>query len=209
MSKMASKKLPVSRVLKGINMGGIRIRHIDAKEQIVGRLASQIAMVLQGKDKPSFRPHEEDGDVVVVSNARYVEFTGRKWDQKLYRHHTGFSGGLKEVPVKKEFFIDPTRILFRAVNGMLPKNKLRQARAKKLRIYPDADHPFKGDPRLVEMVPRPKNLRSKEPLFSLPEGFEPMNRDAYRKRFAHMLPRQVTEMLRTNLPASSTLPAKE
>ena len=82
-------------------------------------------------------------------------------------------------------------------------------RTKKLRIFPDADHPFKGDPRIVEFEMPPRNTRRKEPLFSLPEGFEPMNRDAYRKRFSHMMPREVAETLRTSLPATSTLSAKE
>lgn len=83
-----------------------------------------------------------------------------------------------------------------------------QIRTKKLRIYPDADHPFKGDPRLVEFEMPPRNVRRKEPLFSLPEGFEPMNRDAYRKRFSQMLPKEVLDMLKSHLPSTSTLPAK-
>ena len=82
-----------------------------------------------------------------------------------------------------------------------------QVRTKKLRIFPDTDHPFKGDPRLIEFEMPPRTLRRKEPLFCLPEGFEPMNRDAYRKRFSHMLPKEVAEALKTKSLQSRTLSA--
>jgi len=194
--------------LKRINMEGLRIRHIDAKEQVVGRLAAQIAMILQGKDKPTYTPNKEEGDVVLVTNARHVEFTGKKWDQKVYRWHTGFPGGLKERPVKKEFERDPGSILHRAVSGMLPKNRLRRARALKLRIYPDEEHPFKDDPRLVRFEMPPRKLRVQEALFELPEGFHPLNKDAYRRRFSHMLPKEVRDALTLELPPSVSVPVK-
>ena len=101
---------------------------MDAKGQVVGRLASQIARVLQGKDKPTFAAHEDGGDVVVVVNAEHVEFTGRKWDQKLYRWHSGYPGGLKERTARDQHSRKPDYVLRAAVLGMLPKNNLRRVR---------------------------------------------------------------------------------
>lgn len=105
---------------------GLRFRLVDARGQVVGRLASQIATILMGKDKPTYTPNKDDGDVVVVVNAADVEFTGRKWDQKLYRWHTGYPGGLKERTAKDQFSRRPEAIIEAAVNGMLPKNNLRR-----------------------------------------------------------------------------------
>ena len=110
---------------------------VDAEGQVLGRLATRIARLLIGKDKPSFTPFLDCGDHVVVINAERVKLTGNKIDQKIYRHHSGYPGGLKEVPAKR---LRPTRadwMLREAVLGMLPKNKLLALRAKKLRIYLD------------------------------------------------------------------------
>ncbi|DBA67333.1 TPA: 54S ribosomal protein L13 [Trebouxia sp. C0005] len=115
----------MSKVLKGVDTAGLKFRLVDAKEQVVGRLAAQLSVILQGKDKVQFAPHLDIGDVVVVKNAQHVVFTGKKWKQKLYRHHTGFPGGLKERSARLQFEKDPTEILRKAVYGMLPKNKLR------------------------------------------------------------------------------------
>eukprot|EP00884_Botryococcus_braunii_P021047 jgi/Botrbrau1/7626/Bobra.0159s0074.1 len=188
--------LAKSRRLKGVNTSGIRLRLVDAKEQVLGRLASQISTILQGKDKPTFSNHEDNGDVVIVKNARHISLTGRKWDQKVYKWHSGYPGGLKERSVKDEFARDPGSILYRAVYGMLPKNRLRDDRARKLRLFPDEDNPFEKDPRVVPWEPPPRKLRIKERLFELPAGFDPMNRDAYRRRFAHRLPTSTVEQLR-------------
>ena len=115
---------------------------IDAKDQINGRLAGFISLILQGKTKPIFHPSVDVGDHVVVINTKEIVLTGRKWDQKLYRHHTGYPGGLVETLAKNVHKKDQTLILWRAVNGMLPKNSLRKARMKRLYLFEGEDHPF-------------------------------------------------------------------
>src|SRR3970040_3060887 len=116
---------------------------VDAAGQVLGRLAALIARVLIGKDKPSFTPYLDSGDHVVVINAQKIRLTGNKLEQKIYRHHSGYPGGLKEIPAKR---LRPQRadwMVREAVLGLVPKNKLRARRAKKLRIYLDE----KGLPR--------------------------------------------------------------
>ena len=110
---------------------------LDANGIVLGRLATRVARLLIGKDKPNYTPFLDSGDHVIVINAERIKLTGNKIDQKIYRHHSGYPGGLKEVPAKR---LRPTRadwMLREAVLGMLPKNKLRALRAKKLRIYLD------------------------------------------------------------------------
>lgn len=114
---------------------------VDAAEQTLGRLASQIADVLRGKHKAYFVPHLDCGDFVVVTNANQIKMTGRKWDQKTYHHHTSYIGGIKGVnalDLKNRF---PERLIRFAVMGMLPKNKLRKKFLKKLKVYGDGQHP--------------------------------------------------------------------
>jgi large subunit ribosomal protein L13 len=118
--------------------------HIDARGKIVGRLATEIVTLLTGKHKPTYLPHIDSGDHVIVTNARHVVFTGAKVTDKIYRWHTGFPGGLKKKSVKETFDTKPTDVLFKAVNGMLPKNRLRKLRARKLRIFADEDHPHEA-----------------------------------------------------------------
>lgn len=156
---------------------------MDATDQVVGRLAARIATLLQGKDKPTYRTNSEQGDVVVVINAAAATFTGRKATDKTYKWHTGFPGGLKEKTVAEAMAADPTEPLRRAVYGMLPKNRLRDARARKLRLFAGSDHPFVGDPRLVPWSPPPRKLRVKEASVELPEGFVPLNPAAFERRF--------------------------
>ena len=118
---------------------------VDAAGQVLGRVATRIARILIGKDKANYTPYLDCGDHVIVVNADKIRLTGNKLEQKVYRHHSGYPGGLKEVPAKR---LRPTRadwMLREAVLGMLPKNKLRALRAKKLRIYLD-DKGF-GAPR--------------------------------------------------------------
>ncbi|KAL4457973.1 hypothetical protein ABPG75_012838 [Micractinium tetrahymenae] len=178
-------------IIRGVqSVEGLRFRLVDAKGQVVGRLASQIATILQGKDKPTFCPNRDDGDVVVVVNAADVELTGRKWDQKLYRWHTGYPGGLKERTAKQMFAKKPDSILREAVLGMLPKNNLRRSMARKLRIFPGERHEFEGHPALLPFQMPPRKLREKGELFELPPGFEPFNPQAYYKRFGHRLGKQ-------------------
>jgi large subunit ribosomal protein L13 len=153
---------------------------------VVGRFASQIAQILMGKDKPTYSPEKDDGDVVVVVNAKGLEFTGRKWDNKVYRWHTGYPGGLKERTAKEQHERDPTEVLRKAVMGMLPKNNQRRAMARKLRIYPGEQHDFEGHPQLVPFEMPPRKLRDKGQVFEAPEGFEPFNPDRYFKKLERM-----------------------
>jgi len=111
---------------------------VDATNQVLGRLATRVARLLIGKDKPSFTPHLDCGDHVVVINADKIRLTGNKLEQKVYRHHSGYPGGLKEVPAKRLRENRADWMVREAVLGMLPKNKLRAHRAKKLRVYLDA-----------------------------------------------------------------------
>jgi large subunit ribosomal protein L13 len=111
---------------------------VDAKDQVLGRLATKVARMLIGKDKPSFTPYLDSGDHVVVINANQIKMTGNKVDQKMYYSHSGYPGGLKEVPAKRVRETKPEWMIREAILGMLPKNKLRARRAKKLRVYRDA-----------------------------------------------------------------------
>jgi large subunit ribosomal protein L13 len=111
---------------------------VDATNQVLGRLATKIARMLMGKDKPSFTPYLDSGDHVVVINADKVRMTGNKVEQKVYYSHSGYPGGLKEVPAKRLRVAKADWMIREAVLGMLPKNKLRARRAKKLRVYRDA-----------------------------------------------------------------------
>lgn len=121
-----------------------RWKLIDAKGKTVGRLATQIADMLRGKDKPEYTPHTDTGDYVVVINAEHVVFTGDKWDDKEYARYTGWMGGLKIVMAKDMLKKHPERIIEQAVKGMLPKNKLNRQIIKKLKIYAGAEHPHKA-----------------------------------------------------------------
>ncbi len=107
---------------------------IDAKDQPLGRLASRIARLLQGKHKPEYLPHLDMGDVVIVKNVDKIRFTGRKLKQKIIYRHTGYIGNMREIPLWLAFQKDPKGVLRRAVMGMLPKNKLRKKRIKRLKF---------------------------------------------------------------------------
>ena len=118
---------------------------IDATGLVVGRLAAHIALRLRGKHKPTFTPHVDDGDNVIVINAAKVVFTGRKRDQKVYYHHTGYIGGIKERSAKSIFegrF--PERIVEKAVERMLPRGPLGRKQLGNLRVYPGAEHPHEA-----------------------------------------------------------------
>lgn len=113
---------------------------VDAKGKTVGRLATEVARILSGKNNPAWTPFMDMGDHVVVINARYANFKGSKLDQKVYRHHTLYPGGLREISVKDQLEKHPERVIELAVKGMLPKTKLGKAMAKKLKVYADGDH---------------------------------------------------------------------
>jgi len=114
---------------------------IDADGQVLGRLATRVATILRGKHKPTFSPHLDVGDHVVVINAEKIQLTGRKLKDKQYRWHTGYIGGLKEVSAETMLRTHPDRVIEWAVEGMLPKNRLGRAMAKKLKVYRGAQHP--------------------------------------------------------------------
>ncbi len=116
-------------------------RIYDAKDRVLGRIATEIASTLRGKNKPSFTPHIDCGDFVIVVNARYVVLTGKKRDDKQYYRHTEYPGGIRNVSAAELFETAPENVLKNAVVGMLPKNSLGRQLAKKLKIYPEADHP--------------------------------------------------------------------
>ena len=114
---------------------------IDASGQVLGRVASRAAKILQGKHKPIWAPNIDHGDHVVVINAATVKLTGRKEEQKIYRHHSGYEGGLREERAKIVRQKRPVRLVEDAIHGMLPKTKLGEAMYKKLKVYPAGDHP--------------------------------------------------------------------
>jgi large subunit ribosomal protein L13 len=117
---------------------------VDASQQRLGRLASQVATILRGKNKPTFTPHLDTGDFVVVINAEKVEVTGKKRSQKLYRRHSGRPGGMKTETFEKLQARIPERIIEQAVKGMLPKNTLGRQLFTKLKVYAGGDHPHQA-----------------------------------------------------------------
>jgi large subunit ribosomal protein L13 len=117
---------------------------VDAEGQVLGRLATRVASVLRGKHKPTFTPHLDTGDHVVVVNAEKVQLTGRKLTDKRYRWHTGYIGGLREVTAETMRRSHPERMIEWAVQGMLPKNRLGRAMVKKLKVYRGPGHPHQA-----------------------------------------------------------------
>ena len=117
---------------------------VDANGKTLGRLASRVAILLRGKHKPTFTPHMDVGDFVVVVNADKVALTGNKWKQKLYIHHSGYPGGLKSISAEKMKEKKPERLITMAVQGMLPKNKLGRKILKKLKVYSGEAHPHQA-----------------------------------------------------------------
>jgi large subunit ribosomal protein L13 len=114
---------------------------VDASQQRLGRLATEVAMILRGKNKPIYTPHLDTGDFVIVINAEQIEVTGRKRSQKLYRRHSGRPGGMKTETFEKLQARIPERIVEQAIKGMLPKNTLGRQLFTKLKVYAGADHP--------------------------------------------------------------------
>jgi len=113
---------------------------VDAQGRVLGRMASEIAAILRGKNKPEFTPFMDAGDFVIVINASKIVLTGNKLDQKLYRYHTGYPGGLKEIKYRNMIQNKPEKVIELAVKGMLPKNALGRAMYKKLFVYAGPDH---------------------------------------------------------------------
>jgi len=120
----------------------VRAWHIiDAEGQTLGRLSTAVAMLLRGKHKPTFTPHVDTGDFVVIINADKIVVTGKKTTDKLYRHHTGWPGGFRQTNFEKLIAEKPIRVLEKAIRGMLPHTKLGAAQYKKLKVYAGAEHP--------------------------------------------------------------------
>jgi large subunit ribosomal protein L13 len=125
---------------------------VDAEGQTLGRLATEIARILRGKNKPQYTPHVDTGDFVVVVNAEKVVVTGKKAEQKVYRRHSGYPGGLKETSYEQMMERRPTEILRRAVKGMMPKNRLARQQLRKLKIYAGPEHPHAAqNPQRLEV----------------------------------------------------------
>lgn len=117
---------------------------VDAQGKILGRLATEVARILRGKHKPTYTPHLDTGDFVVIVNAEKIELSGRKADQKEYFRHTGYMGGEKFIPYRRMLEKHPERVIELAVKGMLPKNALGKQMHKKLRVYAGSEHPHQA-----------------------------------------------------------------
>jgi large subunit ribosomal protein L13 len=125
---------------------------VDAEGKTLGRLATQIADTLRGKNKPEYTPHVDTGDFVVVVNAEKIAVTGNKLDDKIYYRHSGYPGGLRSRPLRDELARRPTEVLRKAVKGMLPRNRLARAQIRKLKIYAGPEHPHEAQaPAELEM----------------------------------------------------------
>lgn len=126
---------------------------VDATDMPLGRLASQVASILRGKNKPEYTPNQNCGDHVIVINTDKVVLTGKKMEQKYYRHHTGYTGSLKEVQYKTFLKQDSDEAVMLAVKGMLPKTRLGRKNLKNLRVYKDANHGHEAQkPEVVTLV---------------------------------------------------------
>lgn len=124
---------------------------VDAEGKTLGRLASEIAKVLRGKNKPVYTPHMDCGDNVIVINAEKIAVTGKKMDQKIYYHHSGWIGGMKTATLKEKLAKKPEDVMYLAVKGMLPKGPLGRSMIKKLHIYAGAEHPHAAQqPKALE-----------------------------------------------------------
>ncbi|HEY6007298.1 MAG TPA: 50S ribosomal protein L13 [Geobacteraceae bacterium] len=117
---------------------------VDAENQVLGRVATQIANILRGKNKPTFTPSVDTGDFVIVINAEKIALTGNKLADKVYYSHSGFPGGIKSITAEKLLVKKPEEVIRKAVKGMLPKNKLARHMINKLKIYSGAEHPHKA-----------------------------------------------------------------
>lgn len=125
---------------------------VDADGKTLGRLASRIAAILKGKNKPIYTPHADVGDYVIVINADKIHVTGRKMLQKVYHRHSGYPGGLKSINLRDLLQRHPTRAIELAVKGMLPKNRLGRRMFKKLKVYAGSEHPHQAqEPQVLEL----------------------------------------------------------
>ena len=126
---------------------------VDADEQVLGRLSSEVAQILKGKHKPQYTPHVDTGDFVVIINADKIVLTGNKMEDKKAYRHTGYPGGLKEVSMAQMMEKDSTKVVEKAIRGMLPKNTLGRQMGRKLKVYSGPEHPHEAQ------NPRPYTLK--------------------------------------------------
>jgi large subunit ribosomal protein L13 len=125
---------------------------VDAKDQVLGRLATRVATYLRGKHKPVFTPNSDTGDFIIVVNAEKVKLTGKKIEDKTYYWHTGYPGGIKSEKAKDRLKRKPELIVQKAVQGMLPKNRLGRAMFKKLKVYKGGEHPHEAQkPEMLQL----------------------------------------------------------
>ena len=125
---------------------------VDAEDQTLGRISTEIAKILMGKHKPTYTPFLDTGDYVIVVNAEKINLTGNKWNDKYYRYHTGYIGNLKEISYAELRNKKPEKMIELAVKGMLPKNKLGRAQIKKLKVYAGENHPHAAqEPEALEL----------------------------------------------------------
>lgn len=125
---------------------------IDAEGQTLGRLATQIAVILRGKNKPIFAPNVDTGDYVVIINCEKIVTTGNKLDDKIYYRHSGYNGGLSQITLRRQLEKHPDRVIQEAVKGMLPKNALGRQMLKKLKVYAGSSHPHAAqNPKPLEL----------------------------------------------------------
>jgi large subunit ribosomal protein L13 len=117
---------------------------VNAEGKVLGRLSTELAKILKGKNKPTYTPHLDTGDFVIVVNAGKVTLTGKKMKDKIYYHHTGYPGGIKEMTAEKLLSKKPTEMIRTAVKGMLPKNSLGRQMLRKLKIYAGPNHPHEA-----------------------------------------------------------------
>jgi len=128
---------------------------VDAKNKVLGKLATEVATILRGKHKPLFTPHVDTGDFVVVINAQKIHLTGSKLDKKMYYRHSGYPGGIKAASAGELLAKNPETIIKHAVRGMLPKNKLGREQFRKLKVYPGKEHPH------TSQMPQERTIISK------------------------------------------------
>lgn len=117
---------------------------VDAQQKVLGRIASEIALRLRGKHKPIYSTFQDTGDFIIVVNADKVRLTGKKWNDKIYYHHTGYIGGIKSLTAQELLEKKPEQLIYKAVKGMLPKNTLGRTQLKKLKVYAGEKHPHEA-----------------------------------------------------------------
>jgi large subunit ribosomal protein L13 len=126
---------------------------VNAEGKVLGRLSTELAKILKGKNKPTYTPHVDTGDFVIVVNAGKITLTGKKMKDKIYYHHTGYPGGIKEMSAEKLLARKPTEMIRMAVRGMLPKNSLGRQMLRKLKIYAGPNHPHEAQ-KPISLEPR-------------------------------------------------------